>query len=197
MRQRLLSIVVMLSLFVGNSMAQRLMVSSVEEIPGGIAINVGIYGATQMSAIQFALELPEGYFFDVKRAFPLGSATSWHRQIVNCIDSGDLQVVIYSMNQTNFSDGTLITIPVTVAENAAEGDGKLYDIYASSVEVASAACDDVAFSTKVKGEGDATDVDMAADDDQQSTDVYDLTGRRVEKMEKGVYIVGGRKVVIK
>jgi hypothetical protein len=55
----------------------------------------------------------------------------------------------------------------------------------------------VAFSTKVKGEGDATDVDMAADDDQQSTDVYDLTGRRVEKAEKGIYIVGSKKMVIK
>ena len=28
-------------------------------------------------------------------------------------------------------------------------------------------------------------------------DVYDLTGRRVEKMEKGIYIVNGKKVVIK
>ena len=31
----------------------------------------------------------------------------------------------------------------------------------------------------------------------QPTMIYDLMGRRVEKMEKGIYIVGGRKVVIK
>ena len=32
-------------------------------------------------------------------------------------------------------------------------------------------------------------------DDSQLT-IYDLTGRRVEKMEKGIYIVNGKKVVV-
>ena len=103
MKQRLLSITVILLLVVGNSMAQRLAVSRVEKIPGGIGINVEIEGATQMNAIQFALELPEGYFFNVKDAYPLGSATCWHRQVVHCIDSGDLQVIIYSMNPYCFT----------------------------------------------------------------------------------------------
>ena len=33
--------------------------------------------------------------------------------------------------------------------------------------------------------------------DNESTTIYDLMGRRVENPTKGVYIVGGRKVVIK
>ena len=32
---------------------------------------------------------------------------------------------------------------------------------------------------------------------QESTIIYDLLGRRVEKMEKGIYIVNGRKVLVK
>ena len=32
-------------------------------------------------------------------------------------------------------------------------------------------------------------------DTPQSTAIYDLTGRRVEKMEKGIYIVNGKKVI--
>jgi hypothetical protein len=32
---------------------------------------------------------------------------------------------------------------------------------------------------------------------QNSEFIYDLTGRRVEKMKKGIYIVDGKKVVIK
>ena len=32
---------------------------------------------------------------------------------------------------------------------------------------------------------------------QKSTLIYDLSGRRVEKAEKGIYIIGGKKVVIK
>ena len=44
-----------------------------------------------------------------------------------------------------------------------------------------------------------TDIDCLeqADDGQQPTAIYDLAGRRVEKMEKGIYIVNGMKVVIK
>ena len=36
-------------------------------------------------------------------------------------------------------------------------------------------------------------------DAQQSTDdnIYDLSGRRVEKMQKGIYIVNGKKVLVK
>ena len=47
------------------------------------------------------------------------------------------------------------------------------------------------------GRGEGT---TAIDNAQLATDnvvIYDLTGRRVEKMEKGIYIVNGKKVVIK
>lgn len=42
--------------------------------------------------------------------------------------------------------------------------------------------------------GDATDVGQLTIDKSQLT-IYDLMGRRVEKAEKGIYIVNGRKVV--
>ena len=42
--------------------------------------------------------------------------------------------------------------------------------------------------------GDATDVGQMTIDKSQLT-IYDLMGRRVEKAEKGIYIVNGRKVV--
>jgi hypothetical protein len=32
---------------------------------------------------------------------------------------------------------------------------------------------------------------------QESTVIYDLLGRRDEKMEKGLYIVNGKKVLVK
>ena len=45
---------------------------------------------------------------------------------------------------------------------------------------------------------DATSIDeLSIVNGQQTTVIYDLTGRRVEKMEKGIYIVNGRKVVVK
>jgi hypothetical protein len=59
-------------------------------------------------------------------------------------------------------------------------------------------------SIRMRFVGDDEDEETTGIDNLESTDnggqttvIYDLTGRRVEKMEKGVYIVNGRKVVIK
>ena len=45
------------------------------------------------------------------------------------------------------------------------------------------------------GQGGETGIDAV--EAEEEVVIYDLTGRRVEKMEKGIYIVNGRKVVIK
>lgn len=45
------------------------------------------------------------------------------------------------------------------------------------------------------GDDDTTGIEMTTDYRLQSTAIYDLMGRRVEKMEKGIYIVNGKKVV--
>ena len=44
---------------------------------------------------------------------------------------------------------------------------------------------------------DATEIENSEFIIQESEFIYDLTGRRVETMDKGVYIVNGKKVVIK
>ena len=42
-----------------------------------------------------------------------------------------------------------------------------------------------------------TEIEMPIANGQQPTAVYDLAGRRVEKMEKGIYIVNGKKIIVK
>ena len=49
--------------------------------------------------------------------------------------------------------------------------------------------------TPGEGEGEPTGVERV--EAQQSTVIYDLTGRRVNNLAKGIYIVNGKKVVIK
>jgi hypothetical protein len=44
-------------------------------------------------------------------------------------------------------------------------------------------------------EGGTTSVDLSTLNSKPSTEVYDLQGRRVANPTKGVYIVGGRKVI--
>ena len=50
-------------------------------------------------------------------------------------------------------------------------------------------------SIRVKGEGETTGIENSELKIENSDVIYDLQGRRVEKMEKGVYIVNGKKVV--
>ena len=46
-------------------------------------------------------------------------------------------------------------------------------------------------------DGEETGVEKTTDNNQQSTVIYDLTGRRVEKTVKGIYIVDGKKILVK
>ena len=55
----------------------------------------------------------------------------------------------------------------------------------------------LAFRFRGKGQG-TTEIEMPIANGQQPAVIYDLTGRRIEKIvEKGIYIVNGKKVVIK
>ena len=46
--------------------------------------------------------------------------------------------------------------------------------------------------------GGTTDIEMTTDNRRQTTDIYDLHGRRVENPTKGgIYIVNCKKVVVK
>ena len=47
-----------------------------------------------------------------------------------------------------------------------------------------------------RGQG-TTSIDTQLTTDNAELVIYDLTGRRVEKMEKGIYIVNGKKVLVK
>ena len=54
---------------------------------------------------------------------------------------------------------------------------------------------EIDFTTK--GQGSTTGIENSELNTQNSALIYDLMGRRVEKAEKGIYIVNGNKVVIK
>jgi hypothetical protein len=48
-----------------------------------------------------------------------------------------------------------------------------------------------------RGQG-TTEIELPTANSQQPTAVYDLQGRRIEKIvEKGMYIINGKKVVIR
>jgi hypothetical protein len=56
---------------------------------------------------------------------------------------------------------------------------------------------DARISIVFEDDGETTDLDFVKMVDPEATDVYTLSGQKVKKGSKGIYIVNGRKVVIK
>lgn len=239
MKQRLLSLFAMLSLIVSGAMAQSLTVADITtEAAQEATITVAIEGAAEMTALQFNLSLPEG--FALAGDITLGGAASGHTLSVSPLASGDQLVVLYSLQQGTFSDGTLVTIPVVAAEDAVSGEARLYTVHTATAAAVSHTLSDVAFAMNVaavepepepepepdptpgEGEGeeggdeptDPTPGEEEKDNEDKEDDttgvgqltiqkseiIYDLQGRRVlntENLKAGIYIVNGRKLVVK
>ena len=118
-----------------------------------------------------------------------------------------------TVSATNELEGTLYPKLITAAENttyyvlaAKEGVAGLYKATLNQSEgtaflnnankvylpVATVAAEAPAMFSLGRGEGTTSIEQVAADAELV---IYDLAGRRVEKMEKGIYIVNGKKVI--
>ena len=143
---------------------------------------MNISGATNMTALQFCLQLPAGATIDTSNA-TLGSATDGHTLCIETLDNGDLLFILYSMNLNRFKDGELLRIPINI-----NGDGTagLYNVRFADTEAVSHAWKDVTTGIQppsISPEGEGL--------------IYNLSGQRMNKMQRGINIKEGRKVLIK
>ena len=179
MKQRLLSLFAMLSLIVSGAMAQSLTVADITTEAGQKAtITVAIEGAAEMTALQFNLSLPEG--FTLAGDITLGGAAKGHTLSVSPLTSGDHLMVLYSLQQGTFSDGTLVTIPVCVAEDAASGEARLYTVHTATAAAVSHTLSDVAFALDVT----AVEPEPTPEPEGLSTSKY----YRVKNVMTGLYL---------
>lgn len=70
-----------------------------------------------------------------------------------------------------------------------------FKAYLSIVTVAGGTESAQAIRIRKAGDEETTSIEPSTINPQLSTPIYDLQGRRVEKMEKGIYIVNGKKVI--
>lgn len=143
---------------------------------------ISLTGATEMTALQFNLKLPEGVTIDTSNA-TLGSATDGHTLCIETLDNGDLLFVLYSMDFSTFMDGELLRLPVT--SEGTSGPKTLYNIRYANADAVS-----------YEGEDITTDItSLTPSPSPRRGEIYNVSGQRLNKMQKGINIVGGHKVL--
>ena len=147
--KRILSIIVALLAIAGSATAQSLTAQDLEAKVGEKAtLTVSINGATDMTALQFNLDLPEGVTL-ADDAPTLGESASGHTLTVETLTSGDHLFVLYSMDMNTLKDGELLRIPVTVGNEAQTGEGRLYTVRSSTTESVSYVSENASFTVTV------------------------------------------------
>ena len=114
---------------------------------------VSISGATSMTSLQFNLELPEGLSYtniSSRHGATLGAAADGYTLSVSTLDSGDLMLVFFNLDGDTFGEGELLRIPVTIASDATNSEGRLYTIRMSSTETVTTTFPDVPVNLVVK-----------------------------------------------
>ena len=126
-------------------------------------LRFNMMGVDRMSALQFNLSLPEGFELDGDIVLRDGAIN--HTLYTSTLASGDLFVVLYSLDQNTFSNGYILNIPVAVAENAVSSEARIYNIRTATVKAVSNTLSDVTFAldvTAVEPEPDGIELVMAA-----------------------------------
>ena len=192
--KRLFNLILAVLLLVGTTTAQSLSVTSVSaEVGEQTNIEVSVSGASSMTALQFNLSLPSGVAIDGE--ITLDAAISGYTLDVQSLATGDYLVVLYSMNLNTFGDGVLLNIPVVAGENGGTESGSLYNVRMSTVDAVSHKCDDASF--KVTVNAPTTGIDEVKYENGEVKTIYDLQGRKVDTSSKGLYIINGKKVLVK
>lgn len=196
MKQRILNMLVALTAMVGSASAQTLSIAPIEAEAGAkaelVVTGAGLGGVT---ALQFNLTLPEDIILD-EASITIGTAASGHELSVSTLDNGERLFVLYHMNLNVITDGELLRLPVTIGNDATSGLVALTKVRFATTEAVSIAAADadglVTTIQSVRADGKAK-----AGNDHEAT--YTLDGRRTtaRPAQRGLYIRGGKKVLVK
>jgi len=171
--------------------AQTLNIEPLEAEAGTQAeLVVNANGIIGMTALQFNLELPDGMTLADGDAM-IGEATDGHTLCMERLDNGDCMFILYSMNLDTFKDGELLRIPVNMNSEAAEGIAKLYTVRFADADARSYA------ATEAESIVTGISSPQMVNGKSSNGECYDLSGRQMvsDKLQRGIYIVGGKKVV--
>ncbi len=153
-------------------------------------ISFGVNSNVRFTAFQFDLTLPE--MSDVELAQLTKRASKTHQMLYNKVGENTYRFVAISMSNALFSgfEGSIVNIKAGNPDND--------DIVASNIKMVAADGTIYRFDN-VEAAQPTGIVEMDADMTQGKENgiYYNLSGVRVDRPTKGVYIMNGKKVIIK
>ena len=164
-----------------------------------ILVNLSNPG-TEITAVEFDLFLPAGlevvsdeYGYYVLPGSRTPNKRVPHSVSSDLLSSGAIHVICYHNSQLAFTgeDGDVLAITIKAAEDLEPGN---YTIDLKNIELVNPA--DPKNGILISDNNTvATDIENIEAEEEGTTEIYDLSGRRVNNLVKGIYIVNGKKVV--
>ena len=136
----------------------------------------------------------EGFVYD----FPF-AVVGAERKVLVDVNGADRGTATLSASAATYVVGTQLTATATPKGNATFDSWREGGVVVSrETEYTFAVANrNMTLKAYFTPNTEVTDIAPSILNSQLSTEVYDLMGRRVKKATKGVYIVGGKKVVVK
>ncbi len=170
----------------------------------GQTTNIGLCvrnTATDLTCLEAEVRLPEGLSFVVdEEGNPMTSLCrnriQGHELLANVLDDGSLKLLVSSIDGNPFSgdDGLILTFRVQAAEGAPVGECSIESAGESLLVDTEA---EAYYASGVKGivliTDDATGLQQSMPAPDRSEDIYDLSGRKVTRANKGIFIRAGKK----
>ena len=164
-----------------------------------ILVNLSNPG-TEITAVEFDLFLPAGlevvsdeYGYYVLPGSRTPNKRVPHSVSSDLLSSGAIHVICYHNSQLAFTgeDGDVLAITIKAADDLEPGN---YTIDLKNIELVNPA--DPKNGILISDNNTVvTDIENIEAEEEGTTVIYDLSGRRVNSLVKGIYIVNGKKVV--
>ena len=193
MNIRILKIVIGLLTFIGSANAHTLSVASIDATAGEQrTLTVKLSDAASATALQFNLSLPANVTIN-ESGCALGNAANNHTLRVSRMDNGNYLFVIFSMDFTKLSNGTLLTIPIIFANDAISGNGHLFTVRSSASDAVSHQHQNATFAVNVN----TSDIKNIRTSGVKNGIIYNVRGQKLASPQKGINIIDGQKVLVK
>ena len=171
MKQRLTTMIIALAAIVGSATGQTISVEPIEmEVGAQATLSVGVSGLSDVTALQFNLQLPDGFVLD-ESAVEKSSAASGHELAIRPLSNGSRLFVLYNMDKVIIGNGELLRLPITAGSEAGSFSGNLTTFRTATTDAVSHAGASASFQITVTDKDDPAQEDYFINYDKETTTI--------------------------